>query len=264
MTSISAHLPLEGKKLGDFDSVLSGRPGLHLILGGDFNVSLYVLTDYHHVGESIPTRDSFAHCCGRTGHDGDEHLDGRRLRTRVIHTFQLLGSRRIVDTSGIHYDFKKVGNETRASAGLRMAQDRSQDGACRSFTDCENEMYGEKRTILRGWTPADSWQKVAAETLTDWNNWNVMALLLLGTAKSHRKLETKEMSVTDFELKSLLLRKKRDGWQLGGTQLNWLCRAIWRKRRKRIPNQFSQSSRKTSVQSLWTKKMSPIPRDSTE
>ena len=33
---------------------MSGRPGQHLILGGDFNVSLHGLTDYHHVGESIP------------------------------------------------------------------------------------------------------------------------------------------------------------------------------------------------------------------
>ena len=46
-----------------------------------------------------------------------------------------------------------------------------------------------------------------------------MALLLLETAKSHRKLESKEMPVTELELKSLLLRKKRDGRQLGRTEL---------------------------------------------
>ena len=47
--------------MGEFETVLteiqeftSGRPGQHLILGGDFNVSLYGLTDYHHVEESIP------------------------------------------------------------------------------------------------------------------------------------------------------------------------------------------------------------------
>ena len=38
-----------------------------------------------------------------------------------------------------------------------------------------------------------------------------MVALLLGTAKNHRKLETKEMSVTEMELKSLLLRKKKTG-----------------------------------------------------
>ena len=58
---------------------------------------------------------------------------------------------------------------------------------------------------LRGWEPDDSWHRVAAETLTDWRNWDVMALLLLETAKTHRKLETKEMSVTELELKSLLM-----------------------------------------------------------
>ena len=58
-----------------------------------------------------------------------------------------------------------------------------------------------------------------------------MAPLLLETATSHRKLESREMSVTGLELKSLLLRKQRDGRQLGRTELNWLCRAIWRKRR---------------------------------
>ena len=43
--------------------------------------------------------------------------------------------------------------------------------------------------------------------------------------------------MTEFKLKSLLMRKKRDGRQLGRTELNWLCklnwlcRQIWRKRR---------------------------------
>ena len=48
---------------------------------------------------------------------------------------------------------------------------------------------------------------------------------------AHRKLETKEMSVTEIELKSLLLRKKKTGRHFERTELNWLCRAIWRKRR---------------------------------
>ena len=105
--------------MGEFESVLteikdlmSGRPGQHLILGGDFNVSFYGLTDCHHVGESIPRprklldrndslRENFAHCCGRTGLDGDEHWDGRRLRTIFIQMFQLVGSCRIVGTNGL-------------------------------------------------------------------------------------------------------------------------------------------------------------------
>ena len=36
-----------------------------------------------------------------------------------------------------------------------------------------------------------------------------MAPLLLETARTYRKLETKKMSVTELELESLLLRKKR-------------------------------------------------------
>ena len=232
MTHISAHLPHTGKKLADFESVLteiqdfiSGRAGQLLILGGDFNVSFYGLTDYHHVGEwDLKTENvdghkrftactSFAHCRGRAGLDGDEHLDGRRLR-RVIHTFQLVEPRAIVDTTGLHHVFKETRKLTRASAGLRLVQDRSQGSVCCSFTENENETYGEKRCELD-----DSRKKVAAETLTDWGNWKVMARLLLATAKLHRTLETKEMSVTELELKSLLLRKKRDGRQLGRTEL---------------------------------------------
>ena len=61
LTFISAHLPHKGSKLGEFEATLteiqefvSGRPKQHVILGGDFNVSLYGMTDYLHVGESIP------------------------------------------------------------------------------------------------------------------------------------------------------------------------------------------------------------------
>ena len=51
------------------------------------------------------------------------------------------------------------------------------------------------------------WHDAATATLTDWKSWNKLALLLVETAKAHRKLETKEMSVTELELKTLLLRK---------------------------------------------------------
>ena len=95
------------------------------------------------------------------------------------------------------------------------------------------------------------------------------------------------MSVTELELKSLSLRKKRIRRQLGRTELNRHCRAIWRNRRalkrekhlkkikapkkhkasistgvrlqnKKMPKLFSQTSSKTSIQFLWTKKMPPI------
>ena len=48
---------------------------------------------------------------------------------------------------------------------------------------------------LRGCEPDESWRRVAAETLTDWENVNAMVLLLMETAMAYRKLETKEMSV---------------------------------------------------------------------
>ena len=140
---------------------------------------------------------------------------------------------------------------------------------------------------LRGWKPNDSWEKVAATTLTDWGNWNVMAPLLLETAKSHRKLESKEMSVTELGLKSLLLRKERDGRQLGRTQersnernTSPRSRRVQRRgkpptnhkasistgirlRNRKTLKKFSQTSSKTSIQSPLTKKTSPNPRDST-
>ena len=84
---------------------------------------------------------------------------------------------------------------------------------------------------LRGWEPDEAWLSVAAETLTDWENWNAMVPLLMETAMAHRKVETKEMSVTEMELKSLLLKKKKTGRHLERTELNLLCRAIWRKQR---------------------------------
>ena len=44
--------------------------------------------------------------------------------------------------------FKEIRNETRASVGLRLIQDRSQGGVCCSFTENENEVYEEKRCEL--------------------------------------------------------------------------------------------------------------------
>ena len=84
---------------------------------------------------------------------------------------------------------------------------------------------------LCGWVPDDSWHDAAAATLTDWKSWNKLAPLLVETAKAHRKVESKEMSVTEVELKTLLLRKKNTGRYLERSERNWLCREIWRKRR---------------------------------
>ena len=83
---------------------------------------------------------------------------------------------------------------------------------------------------LRGWVPDDSWHGATVATLTDWQSWNKLVPLLVETAKAHREMESKEMSVTEMELKTLLLRKKNTGRHLERSELNWLCREIWRKK----------------------------------
>ena len=69
---------------------------MHLILVGHFNASFHGLTDFHRVGESIPrpktlthtkrflARTTTSHCCGRAGPDGDEHMDGHKLRKGTV------------------------------------------------------------------------------------------------------------------------------------------------------------------------------------
>ena len=157
LTFISAHLPHKGKKLGEYEAVLmeiqefvSGRPKQHVILGGEFNASLYGMTD--HVGESTPrprtlvyTNDSLRarafHTMKTTGLDSDEHVDEYRHRTIAFHKIQLVKSPRLVDTNVFRHDFEKIGNETCAGSGLRLVQDGSQSGACCPFIETENEIH---------------------------------------------------------------------------------------------------------------------------
>ena len=47
-----------------------------------------------------------------------------------------------------------------------------------------------------------------------WNNWDVMAPLLLETARAHKLMETTVMTETELELKTFLLQKKREGRHL--------------------------------------------------
>ena len=70
------------RKLGEFEAALmeiqeflNGRPKQHVILGGDFNVNLFGMTDYLHVGESIPRP--------RTLIDTNDSLRARALHTMV-------------------------------------------------------------------------------------------------------------------------------------------------------------------------------------
>ena len=80
---------------------------------------------------------------------------------------------------------EKTGNETCAGSGLGLVQDGSQSGACCSFAKTENEIHEEKWSEL-AWEPDDSWHRVAAETLTGLENWNVMVPLLVETARTPR------------------------------------------------------------------------------
>ena len=93
---------------------MHGRSGQHLISVGDFNVSFPGLTDFHHVGESIPRsrtltdtndtlRKSVTRCPGRAGPDGGEHMDGRKLRTGTVHTMQLDGTWGRTDSNGLFH-----------------------------------------------------------------------------------------------------------------------------------------------------------------
>ena len=63
-------------------------------------------------------RTNIRHCCGRTGPDGDEHMDGRRLRTGTVHTKQLDGSWGRRDANGLHHGIMETGSKTNAGVGL--------------------------------------------------------------------------------------------------------------------------------------------------
>ena len=82
LTLISAHLPHKGSTMREFEATLTelqeflnGRPKQHVILGEDFNVNLFGVTDYLHVGESIPRP--------RTLIDTNDSLRARALHTMV-------------------------------------------------------------------------------------------------------------------------------------------------------------------------------------
>ena len=53
---------------------------------------------------------------------------------------------------------------------------------------------------LRGWVPDDTWHDAAVASLTDWKSWNKFAPLLVETAKAHRKMDSKEMSVKQVDI----------------------------------------------------------------
>ena len=201
------------------------------------------MRDFFHVGESIPRP--------RTLVDTSDSLRARALHTMVTEldltvtntwmnadTEQELFTRSSwtnPEDSPTQMEFIMTSRklETKHVQVLDSDWFKTDHRAVLAVLSLKSKMRHTKRNgaNLRGWEPDESWHRVAAETLTLWENWNAMLPLLMETAVAHRKLETKEMSVTELELKSLLLRKKKTGRHLERTELNWLCRAIWRKRR---------------------------------
>ena len=117
------------------------------VSGNAFLSQSSLLTKTKNAGghERLTESEIFTHDGGRTGLDGDEHVNERRRRTRAFHTIQLVKSPRFVDTNGFHHDFEKTGNETCAGSGLRLVQDGSQSGSCCLFVETENEIHVEER-----------------------------------------------------------------------------------------------------------------------
>ena len=77
-----------------------------MILGGDFNASLYGMDRLFPCGgvdsktknagghERLTVSESFTHDGDRTGLDGDKHVDECRHRTRAFHAIQLVKSQK--------------------------------------------------------------------------------------------------------------------------------------------------------------------------
>ena len=250
MTLISAQLLHKGSKLGEFEATLmelqeflNARPKQHVILGGDFNVNLFGMTDYLHVGESIPRP--------RTLIDTNDSLRARALHTMVTeldltvtNTWMNADTERELFTrsswsspedSLTQMDFIMTSRKLEMKHVQVLDSDwfKTDHRAVYAVLSLRPKMrYTVKNAAnLRGWVPDDSWHDAAAATLIDLTSWNKLAPLLVETAKAHRKMESKEMSMTELELKTLLLRKKNTGRYLERTDLKWLCREIWRKRR---------------------------------
>ena len=163
LTFISAHLPHKGKKLGEFEAVLmeiqefvSERPKQHVILGGDFNASLFGMTDYFHVGESIPRP--------RTMIDTNDSLRARALHTMVTeldltvtNTWMNADTERELFTrsswsnpedSLTQMDFIMISRKLEMKHVQVLDSDWFKTDhravhACSSFVETENEVHGE-------------------------------------------------------------------------------------------------------------------------
>ena len=191
LTFISAHLPHKGKKLGEFEAVLmeiqefvSGRPKQHVILGGDFNSNLFGMTDYFHVGESIPRP--------RTMIDTNDSSRARALHTMVTeldltvtNTWMNADTERELFTrsswsnpedSLTQVDFIMISRKLEMKHVQVLDSDwfKTDHRAVYAVLSLRPKMRYTVKTVtnLRGWLPDDSWHDAVAATLPDWESWN--------------------------------------------------------------------------------------------
>ena len=148
-----------------------------------------------------------------------KHVDECRHRTRAFLAFQLVKPRRLVDTNGLHHDFEKTGNETCAGSGLRLVQERSQSGVCSSFGETENEVHDEECCKLAWLGARRILARCGHNNIDRLEELEQVAPLLVETAKAHRRVESKGMTVTEMELKTLLSKKKKTGRYLERSEL---------------------------------------------
>ena len=224
---------------------MSGRPGQHLILGGDFNVSLYGLTDCHHVGESIPRP--------RTLLDTNELDTNDSLRARALHTFVAELDLTVTNTwmdadseeelftrsiwsdpaeSLTQMDFIMTSRKLEMRSVQVLDWFKTNHRAVLAVLSLETKMrYTVKSGAnLRGWKPDDSWQRVSAETLTDWGNWSVCGgAFVVRNDKDAQKIGN-QRDVCDRARAQIAAAEEEKGWTTTQEE-NWQSRAIWRKRR---------------------------------
>ena len=176
--------------------------------------------------------ESATHDGDRTGSDGDKHVDECRHRTRAFHAIQLVKQRGFADTNGFHHDFEEIGNETCAGSGLRLVQDRSQSGVCSSFGETENEVHDEEWCKLAWLSARRILARCGCSNIDRLEELEQGGTFACGNRDGSQKGGiSKGMTVTEMELKTLLLRKKKTFRYFERSELNWLCGEIWRKRR---------------------------------
>ena len=176
----------------EIQEFVSGRPKQHVILGGDFNASLYGMTYYFHVEESIPRP--------RTLVDTNDSLRARASHTMVAeHDLTVTNTWMNADTEQELFTRSSCSNPadsltqmdfimTSRKLGMKHVQVLDSDWfktnhravlAVFSLFRKRDTRRGMERTCVAG-SPTKRGSLLAAETPTDWENLNAMVPLLVG------------------------------------------------------------------------------------